>query len=71
VVGLVQNNKPMLMVGLTDDLVKSGRLNSGTIVRELAKEINGGGGGQPHFATAGGSNADGLDKALSRAECMI
>ncbi|MBN2745652.1 MAG: alanine--tRNA ligase [Bacteroidales bacterium] len=71
VVGLVQNNKPMLMVTLTEDLAKSGRLNAGAVVRELAKEINGGGGGQPHFATAGGSNAEGLDKALSRAECMI
>jgi alanyl-tRNA synthetase len=71
VIGIVQNGKPFLTVAVSDNLAKTGRLNAGNIVRELAKEINGGGGGQPHFATAGGSNADGLDKALSRASCMV
>lgn len=71
VIGIVQNGKPFLTVAVSDNLAKTGRLNAGNIVRELAKEINGGGGGQPHFATAGGSNADGLEKALSRASCMV
>lgn len=56
--------KPLLTVALTDDLVKSG-LNASTIVREAAKAIKGGGGGQPGFAQAGGKNADGLSIALS------
>ncbi len=57
------NNKPGLTVMLSDDLVSEG-LNAGAIVREAAKHIQGGGGGQPHFATAGGKNADGLKMAM-------
>ncbi|MBR5102117.1 MAG: alanine--tRNA ligase, partial [Muribaculaceae bacterium] len=60
-----ENGKPMLTVLLSEDLVKGG-LNAGQIVREAAKLIQGGGGGQPHFAQAGGRNVDGLDAALSK-----
>jgi alanyl-tRNA synthetase len=70
-IGLINNGKPQLMVAVTEDLIENRKLNAGNIVRELAKEIRGGGGGQAHFATAGGSFADGLDKALSRASCMV
>ena len=57
--------KPMLTVKISDDLVKEKSLNAGTIVRELAKaHLKGGGGGQPFFATAGGSDASGMDAAL-------
>lgn len=56
-------NKPLLTLMLSDDLVANG-LNASQIVREAAKHIQGGGGGQPHFATAGGKNIDGLAKAL-------
>ncbi|MBQ6079161.1 MAG: alanine--tRNA ligase [Muribaculaceae bacterium] len=56
-------DKPMLTVMLSEDLVKSG-LNAGNIVRGAAKCIQGGGGGQPHFAQAGGRNAQGLEQAL-------
>ncbi|MDH6355965.1 alanyl-tRNA synthetase [Dysgonomonas sp. PH5-45] len=56
-------NKPMLTLMLSDDLVASG-LNASQIIREAAKNIQGGGGGQPHFATAGGKNTEGLTKAF-------
>ena len=55
--------KPMLTVMISDDLVAQG-MNAGQIVREAAKKIQGGGGGQPHFATAGGKDVDGLSAAL-------
>lgn len=63
VVGGVANDKPSITVLLSDDLVAQG-YNAVDIIREAAKHIQGGGGGQPHFATAGGKNADGLEKAL-------
>ncbi|MDR1720362.1 MAG: alanine--tRNA ligase, partial [Dysgonamonadaceae bacterium] len=63
VIGSVFDVKPSLTVMLSDDLVQAG-LNAVTIVREAAKHIQGGGGGQPFFAQAGGKNADGLDKAM-------
>lgn len=57
------NGKPNLTVMLTDDLVAKG-MHAGNIVREAAKLIQGGGGGQPHFATAGGKNAERLNEAI-------
>lgn len=63
--------KPQIAVIIEDSLVKSKGLNAGQIVRELAKEIQGGGGGQPFFATAGGKNLEGLDSALSKAKEMF
>ena len=66
VLGSVTSGKPALLIVLGESRVAAG-LNAGQMVRTLGKEIQGGGGGQPHFATAGGRNADGLDKALSLA----
>ncbi|MCC8146374.1 MAG: alanine--tRNA ligase [Bacteroidales bacterium] len=57
------DNKPTLTLMISDDLVKGG-LNAGQIIREAAVNIKGGGGGQPHFATAGGKEEEGLAKAL-------
>ena len=57
--------KPLLTVALSDDMVKSG-LNAGQIVREAAKLIKGGGGGQPFFAQAGGKDAEGLSAAFDK-----
>ncbi|WP_462265768.1 alanine--tRNA ligase [Mucilaginibacter sp.] len=62
------DGKPNLTVMIAENLVKEKGLNADTIVRELAKEIQGGGGGQPFFATAGGKNAAGLDAALKKAK---
>ncbi len=67
VIGHHSDGKPGLTIMISDNLVKEKKLHAGNIVRELAKEIQGGGGGQPHFATAGGKNPDGLDKAISKA----
>jgi len=63
VAGIQLNGKPSLTVMLSDDLVAEG-MHAGNMVREAAKLIQGGGGGQPHFATAGGKNADGLHAAM-------
>ena len=64
VAGILEGAKCSLMLMLSDDLVKSSGLNAGKIVREAAKHIQGGGGGQPHFATAGGKNPEGLSIAI-------
>ena len=71
VIGGVFNNKPHLTVMFSDSLVKDYGLHAGQIVKDAAQEIKGGGGGQPFFATAGGSNPEGVSKALERAEKLI
>ena len=66
VVGSVHEDRPTLNVMLSDDMVKDHGLNAGKMVREAAKLMQGGGGGQPHFATAGGKNVDGLSAAVDK-----
>jgi alanyl-tRNA synthetase len=66
VIGSVYQEKPLLTVMLSDDMVSDHQLNAGQLVREAAKLIQGGGGGQPHFATAGGKNKDGLSAAVDK-----
>ena len=65
VAGTEAEGKPMLTVMLSDNLVAGG-LKAGNLVKGAAKLIQGGGGGQPHFATAGGKNADGLNAAIDK-----
>ncbi len=65
VAGSVQNNKPTLTITISDNLVAQG-LKAGDLVREAAKLIQGGGGGQPHFATAGGKDREGLQAAVDK-----
>jgi len=67
VFGNINEPKAYLTVIISDDLVKEKVLHAGDIVKELAKEINGGGGGQPNLAVAGGENIQGLSKALEKA----
>ena len=71
IAGGVSNNKPHLTILLSDSLVKEFELNAGQIIREVAQEIKGGGGGQPFFATAGGTDAEGVDRAIEKAHKMI
>ncbi len=65
------DGKPNITVMIAENLVKDKGLNAGNIVRELAKEVQGGGGGQPFFATAGGKDVSGLDRVLDKARTFI
>ena len=66
VIGSIEKGKPTLSVMLSDDMVSDHGLNAGQMIREAAKLIQGGGGGQPHYATAGGKNTDGLSAAVDK-----
>ena len=66
VLGSVHDERPLLSIMLSDDMVKDHSLNAGQIIREAAKLIQGGGGGQPHYAQAGGKNADGIRLAVDK-----
>ncbi len=65
-IGSKFQDKPQLSIMMSDDMVKDHGLNAGQMVREAAKLIQGGGGGQPHYAQAGGKNADGLSAAVDK-----
>ncbi|WP_336065338.1 alanine--tRNA ligase [Mesoflavibacter sp. CH_XMU1404-2] len=69
--GAENDGKAILSCYISKNLVESKELNAGTIVRELGKHIQGGGGGQPFFATAGGKNPDGIKDALEAAKNYI
>ena len=66
VLGSVHDERPLLSIMLSDDMVKDYSLNAGQIIREAAKLIQGGGGGQPHYAQAGGKNAEGIRSAVDK-----
>jgi alanyl-tRNA synthetase len=66
-----REGKVNLMVALSDLLVNEKKMNAGQIIRELAKEVQGGGGGQPHIATAGGKNPEGIPAALEKAGTFV
>ena len=66
VLGSVYDNRPLLSVMLSDDMVKDHAMNAGRIIREAAKLIKGGGGGQPHYAQAGGKDAANINAAVEK-----
>ena len=66
VIGSKFQDKPMLTIMMSDDLVNDHQLNAGQMIREAAKLIQGGGGGQPHYAQAGGKNPEGLTAAIDK-----
>lgn len=71
IAGGVAAGKPHLTIMFSNNLVDEFGLNAGQIVREAAQEIKGGGGGQPFFATAGGSDPEGIEKAIKKAEKLV
>jgi len=71
VLGAIFDGKPGLTVAISDGLARERGWNAGTIARDLARDIQGGGGGQPFFATAGGKLAEGLPKAIARAREVL
>ena len=71
VFGATVNGKPQLTVTISETLTKEKDLHAGIMIRELAKEIKGGGGGQAFFATAGGSDVNGLEQAINKARDLI
>ena len=71
VLGSAKDDKPILSCYISKKLVKDKSMDAGKIVRELGKFIQGGGGGQPFFATAGGKNSAGIPQAMKAAEDLI
>jgi alanyl-tRNA synthetase len=71
ILGNENEGKANLTIMISDHLVDEKGLNAGVAVREVAREIQGGGGGQPHFATAGGKNPAGIPKAFEKAKALI
>ena len=66
-----QNEKAQIVITLSDDLAGKDQWHAGNMIRELAKEVGGGGGGQPHLATAGGKNPHNIPQMLKKAASMI
>ena len=67
VLGSNKDNEAAICIVLTDDLVATGKYHAGNTIKVAVKEINGGGGGQAHFATAGGKSPEYIDRAVNKA----
>jgi len=71
VLGAAINNKAVISVMISDELVKNKSLNANNIIKEISAEIKGGGGGQPFYATAGGKDVGGIEKAIIKAKEIL
>ena len=71
ILGSASNDKATITIMISENLINKRGLHAGNLIREIAKEIKGGGGGQPHFATAGGKDPNGLQKAFDKARALI
>ncbi|MBP6979215.1 MAG: alanine--tRNA ligase [Bacteroidales bacterium] len=71
ILGASTGDKAHLTVMISEELVRKQNYHAGTLIRELAREIQGGGGGQPHFATAGGRRKEGLPAAIRKARTLL
>lgn len=71
VIGTITGGKPFLAIALSDNLIKEGKLHAGELVKTAAREFNGGGGGQPFYANAGGKDTAKLDQAIQKAVELI
>ena len=71
VIGAEFGGKPQIAVIIDEEVMKEKNLHAGNIVKELAKEMKGGGGGQPYFATAGGNDASGLERAIEKGKSFV
>ena len=71
VIGADIEGKASLLVMVSDRLVKEKNIDASAIIKQIAREINGGGGGQPFLATAGGKNPDGIERAIEKAAELI
>jgi alanyl-tRNA synthetase len=71
VVGLQTEGKAQLHMGISKDIASKGNLDAGKMIRDIARNIQGGGGGQPFFASAGGKNAEGIPAAIEAARDMV
>jgi len=71
ILGSASNEKATITIMISENLINNQGLHAGNLIREIAKEIKGGGGGQPHFATAGGKDPNGLQKAFDKARDII
>ena len=71
VIGSASDGKANILVMVSDNLFKERNINAVNIIKEIAEEINGGGGGQPFLATAGGKNPEGIQRALSKAAIYL
>ncbi len=71
ILGTNIDGKPLLTIMISDDLVNKYHLNAGQLIREIAKNIKGGGGGQPFYATAGGKDLSGLQNAVEQGKTLV